>query len=104
MIDRFLGDEIDSPEDEERDDRLDRDIRPEHLHESGSADDPREGDNGEEQTVHGYRNGIGDEDPAPLRPIFTYPGSPEMVDIRISKLGYECSYDRAEDDSELERE
>jgi len=102
-INRLLWYEVYRPEGQQRHNRFDRYIGIEHLRHGRSADDAREGDQRKEHAIHGNGDGIGDEDPAPLRSILADACGPQMIDVRINEFGDDHSYDGAEHDPELER-
>ena len=104
LVNWLLRYQVDGPEDQEGYYALDYEIGPDHLLQAGSSNYARKGDDGKEQAVYRDGNGIGGEDPRPLRPISPCSLGPEVVDPGIDQLGQQRRQDRANDDPHLQRE
>ncbi len=97
LVNRLFRHQIYRPEDQCGDQRFNYEIGQDHLLQALCPQDPGKGDDGKKQAVHRNGDGIGGEDPRPLRPLFSAAPCPEVIDLGVNQLGYErredgCQY------------
>jgi len=104
LINWLFRHQIDRPEDQCSDQRFDNDVGQDHLLQALCPQDTGKGDDGKKQAVHGNGDGIGGEDPRPLRPLFSAAPCPVVIDLRVNQLSDKRREDGRQYDPHLQGE